>query len=35
MNGVPNDTATADFDNNDAKDFVGRLFPEAFQTRQD
>jgi phosphate-selective porin OprO and OprP len=26
MNGVPNNTATSDFDNNDAKDFVGRVF---------
>jgi phosphate-selective porin OprO and OprP len=26
MNGVPNNTASVDFDNNDAKDFVGRLF---------
>jgi phosphate-selective porin OprO/OprP len=26
MNGVPNNTATSDFDSNDAKDFMGRLF---------
>jgi phosphate-selective porin OprO/OprP len=26
MNGVPNNTASSDFDNNDAKDFVGRIF---------
>jgi len=26
MNGVPNNSSSVDFDNNDAKDFVGRLF---------
>ena len=31
MNGVPNNTSTADFDNNDAKDFVGRLFALPFK----
>lgn len=31
MNGVPNNTASFDFDNNDAKDFVGRLFLTPFK----
>ncbi len=31
MNGVPNNTASFDSDNNDAKDFVGRLFLTPFQ----
>jgi len=30
MNGVPNNTASSDFDNNDGKDFVGRLFATPF-----
>ncbi len=31
MNGVPNNTASVDFDNNDGKDFVGRLFLTPFK----
>jgi phosphate-selective porin OprO/OprP len=31
MNGVPNNTSSVDFDNNDAKDFVGRLFLTPFK----
>jgi len=31
MNGVPNNTASFDFDNNDGKDFVGRLFLTPFR----
>jgi len=31
MNGVPNNTASSDFDNNDAKDFVGRIFLTPFR----
>ena len=33
MNGVPNNTAadTTDLDNNDGKDFVGRIFPTPFE----
>ena len=31
MNGVPNNTASSDFDNNDAKDFIGRLFLTPFR----
>ncbi len=30
-NGVPNNTASADFDTNDGKDFIGRLFAEPFK----
>jgi phosphate-selective porin OprO/OprP len=32
MNGVPNNTASVDFDSNDGKDFVGRLFAQPFKT---
>ena len=32
MNGVPNNTASSDFDNNDAKDLVGRVFLTPFKT---
>ena len=31
MNGVPNNTASVDFDNNDSKDFMGRIFLTPFQ----
>ncbi len=31
MNGVPNNTASVDIDNNDAKDFIGRLFAQPFK----
>ena len=31
MNGVPNNTSSSDFDNNDAKDFVGRVFLTPFR----
>jgi phosphate-selective porin OprO/OprP len=31
MNGVPNNTASSDFDNNDGKDFVGRVFLTPFR----
>jgi len=31
MNGVPNNTASSDFDNNDAKDFIGRAFLTPFK----
>jgi phosphate-selective porin OprO and OprP len=31
MNGVPNNTASSDFDNNDAKDFIGRVFLTPFK----
>jgi phosphate-selective porin OprO/OprP len=31
MNGVPNNTASSDFDNNDGKDFVGRVFLTPFK----
>lgn len=31
MNGVPNNASTVDFDSNDAKDFVGRLFLTPFR----
>ncbi len=31
MNGVPNNTASSDFDNNDGKDFMGRLFLTPFR----
>jgi phosphate-selective porin OprO/OprP len=31
MNGVPNNSATVDIDNNDGKDFVGRLFAMPFK----
>jgi phosphate-selective porin OprO/OprP len=31
MNGVPNNTATSDFDNNDAKEFIGRVFLTPFK----
>ena len=31
MNGVPNNTASVDIDNNDGKDFIGRLFAQPFK----
>ena len=31
MNGVPNNTSSSDFDNNDAKDFIGRVFLAPFR----
>ncbi|MDO8432145.1 MAG: porin [Candidatus Binatus sp.] len=31
MNGVPNNTASVDFDNNDGKDFLGRVFALPFK----
>ncbi len=34
MNGVPNNTASVDFDNNDGRDFIGRLFALPFKKSQ-
>jgi len=31
MNGVPNNTASVDVDNNDGKDFIGRVFAQPFK----
>jgi len=34
MNGVPNNTSSSDFDNNDAKDFNGRIFLTPFRSSE-